>query len=285
MIRGTLLMLAAIVAVPLGAAAQAPSADTATAAPPSASDLAKKLANPISDLVSIPFQFNWDGGVGPNDDLRFLINVQPVVPMSVSAKWNVIGRFILPVLSQPALVPGGEPRFGTGDIALSLFLSPKEGSLVWGVGPIASLPTTTDPALGSGQWSVGPTAVVLKQKGAWTFGALAYQMWSFAATGDIEREAVDQTFVQPFVSCTSKSGVTLALSSETTANWEKESGERWTVPLILQVSKVTRLGPFPFSMGLAAGWYVENPAAGPKWKLRMTFTVLLPRAAPGGGGR
>jgi hypothetical protein len=288
MMRKTLVMLAAIVAVPLGAAAQAPSANTsapATAAPPSASDLAKKLANPVSDLVSIPFQFNWDGGVGPNDDLRFLINVQPVVPMSVSTKWNLVGRFILPVLSQPALVPGGEPRFGTGDIALSLFLSPKEDGLVWGVGPIFSLPTTTDPALGSGQWSVGPTAIVLKQKGAWTFGTLAYQMWSFAATGDIQRQDVDQTFVQPFVSYTSKSGATLTLSSETTANWEKESGERWTVPLILQVSKVTRLGPFPFSMGLAGGWYVENPGAGPKWKLRMNFAVLLPRASPGGGGR
>lgn len=284
----SLVMVAALVALPLATAAQEPPAGTgpsATAAPPSSSDLAKKLANPISDLVSIPFQFNWDGGVGPNDDLRFLINVQPVLPMSVSEKWNVIGRFILPVLSQPSLVPGCEPRFGTGDIALSLFFSPKEGGVIWGVGPVFSLPTTTDPALGSGQWSAGPTAIVLKQKGAWTFGALAYQMWSFAATGDVEREAVDQTFLQPFVCYTSKSGATLTLSSETTANWDKESDERWTVPLILQASKVTRLGPFPFSMALGGGWYVEDPGAGPKWKLRMSFTVLLPRASPRGGGR
>jgi hypothetical protein len=29
-------------------------------------ELAKKLSNPISDLVSVPFQFNWEQNVGPD---------------------------------------------------------------------------------------------------------------------------------------------------------------------------------------------------------------------------
>jgi hypothetical protein len=178
-------------------------------APPSAAELAKKLANPISDLVSIPFQFNWDEGVGPNDDLRFLLNFQPVLPMPVSEKWNLISRFILPILSQPPLVPGGDTRFGTSDITLSLFLSPKQGGLIWGFGPALTLPTTTDPFLGSGQWSLGPTFVVLKQQGPWTIGALANQLWSYASTGDVERQDVNQMFLQPFVAHSSKSGVTV----------------------------------------------------------------------------
>lgn len=264
---------------------QPASAPAAAAAAPSAADLAKKLANPISDLVSIPFQFNWEEGVGPNEDLRFVLNIQPVLPMSISEKWNVVGRFILPFVSQPALVPAAEPRFGASDIVLSAFLSPKQGNLIWGIGPVFSLPTTADPSLGTGKWSVGPTIVVLKQQGPWTVGALANQLWSFADTGNVDRDPVSVMYVQPFVARSSKSGVTVTLSSETTANWEAENGEQWTVPLILQVSKVTKLGPFPFSMGLAGGYYLEHPGSGPQWKMRMNFSVLLPRASPRGPAR
>lgn len=253
------------------------------AAAPSAADLAKKLANPISDLVSIPFQFNWDEGVGPTDGLRFMMYAQPVVPMSVSDKWNLVGRFVLPlVFSQPPLVEGGETQAGTGDIVFSAFLSPKQGKLIWGVGPVFGLPTTTNPYIGTGKWSLGPTAVVLKQQGPWTVGALANQLWSVGSASNVEREDVNQTYLQPFVAYGLKSGVTFTLSSESTANWKADSGQQWTVPLILQVSKVTRLGPFPFSMGAAYGYYVETPDGGPSWKLRMNFSVLLPRAAPRG---
>ena len=89
-------------------------------------------------------------------------------------------------------------------------------------------------------------------------------------------------FTQPFLAHTNHHAVTYTLSSESTANWKADSGQQWTVPLILQVSKVTRLGPFPFSMGAAYGYYVETPDGGPSWKLRMNFSVLLPRAAPSG---
>lgn len=251
----------------------------------SAEELAKKLANPISDLVSIPFQFNWNEGVGANDDLQFLLNVQPVLPMSVSEKWNLIGRFILPVLSQPPLVPGAPASFGTGDIVFSAFLSPKHSKLIWGVGPVFGMPTTTNPYLGSGKWSIGPTAVVLKQHREIVFGALVNQLWSFASTGDTERQSVNQMYLQPFLAYVTKTGVSYTLSSETTANWEADSGEQWTVPLIFQVSKVTKLGPFPFSMGIAAGYFLEAPEIGPKWKLRMNFVLLLPRTSPAAHAR
>lgn len=291
--KRTVLVLSAMLAQPFAARAQDPVAPAgaapaaaAASATPSAADLAKKLANPISDLVSIPFQFNWDQGVGPTDGLRFMMYAQPVVPMSVSDKWNLVGRFVFPlVFSQPPLVEGGETEAGTGDIVFSAFLSPKQGKLIWGVGPVFGLPTTTNPSIGTGKWSLGPTVVVLKQQGPWTVGALANQLWSVGSASNVEREDVNQTYLQPFVAYGLKSGVTFTLSSESTANWEAEDGQQWTVPLILQVSKVTRLGPFPFSMGAAYGYYVETPDGGPSWKLRMNFSVLLPRAAPRGPAR
>jgi hypothetical protein len=241
-------------------------------------NLAKQLSNPIADLVSIPFQFNWENGVGENNDIKSVLYVQPVIPFSISKSTNMILRFILPFASQPAgIAPGSEPVSGTGDIAMSLFFSPKKSKLIWGVGPIFGLPTSTDPRLGSGKWSAGPTVVVLKQLGGWTIGGLANHLWSYADTGDIERSSVSTSFVQPFAAYTTKKAVTFTLQTESTYNWEAEAGQRWTVPLNFLVSKVTRLGPFPFSVQGGGGYYVESPQGGPDWRLRIGFTLILPR--------
>lgn len=243
--------------------------------------LAKQLSNPVADLVSIPLQFNWENGVGPDEDLRFIMNFQPVVPFTLSESWNLIGRWIMPYVSQPVLGPGLEPASGFGDIVASAFFSPaKSTQLTWGIGPVLTLPMTTNPLLGSGKWSAGPTAVVLKQSGPWTYGALVNHVWSFANTGDVDRADVNQTFIQPFLARTSASAVTFTLQSETTANWEAASGEEWTIPINFLISKVTKLGPFPFSVAGGAGVFVEQPAGGPEWKLRTAFTLILPRPKP-----
>jgi hypothetical protein len=186
---------------------------------------------------------------------------------------------ILPFINQPSLAPGASSTSGTGDMLLSGFFSPtKPRGAIWGVGPVIALPTTTDPFLGSGKWSAGPTAVVLKQAGQWTYGALANHLWSFANTGDIERHEVNQTYLQPFLSYTTKSAASFSLSTEASRNWEAADGEEWTVPINLSASKVTRLGPFPFSIAVGAGYYVEQPEGGPEWKFRLTGTLILPRA-------
>ena len=250
----------------------------AQAQPASQEDVARQLANPIANLVSIPLQLNWEQGVGPDDDLRFVLNFQPVVPFTLNERWNLIGRLILPFIGQPALVGGGQPSSGTGDIVLSAFLSPTESPrAVWGVGPVFGLPTTTDPALGSGRWSMGPTAVVLKQSGPLTYGALVNHLWSFAQTGNDDRADVNQTYIQPFLSYTTPTAVTYGISAESSANWEADT-DHWTVPIFVQISKVTRLGPFPFSVGGAVGLFAAKPDGGPEWKFRMVGTLILPRS-------
>lgn len=146
-------------------------------------ELAKKLSNPISDLVSVPVQLNWEQGVGPNDQTRFIMNVQPVMPFSLSKDWNMIARVIVPFVSQPPLTAGGAPAFGVSDVFASLFFSPAgPGKFVWGVGPALSLPSTTIPTLGTEKWAAGPTVVILKQQGQMTYGVLWNQVWSFAET-------------------------------------------------------------------------------------------------------
>ncbi len=243
-------------------------------------ELAKQLANPIANLISVPFQTNWDQGVGSADDTRFILNFQPVMPFSMGEKWNLIQRVIVPYIGMPDLGAGLPAATGMGDILASSFFSPKESKhAIWGVGPAFSLPVSNEPTLGTRKLSIGPTFVILKQSGAWTYGALLNHLWSVA--GSNTRSDVNQTFVQPFAAYATPKGVTYTASSETSANWEAAGSETWTVPLIGQVSKVTRLGRQPISIGVGAGYYFESPTGGPQWKFRALFVLLFP-AAPGG---
>jgi hypothetical protein len=237
-------------------------------------ELAKKLANPISDLVSVPFQFNWEQNVGPNEETRFILNVQPVIPFSISSDWNMITRVIVPFVSQPPLFEGGTPAFGVSDVLASFFFSPKAGELIWGVGPAVSLPSTATPTLGTGKWSAGPTVVALKQVGPWTAGALWNQVWSFS--GNDSRNDVNQMFLQPFVAYQANRTVTITLQSETSANWEVDD-DRWTVPINVLVSKLSTFGVFPASYQFGFGGFAAHPEVGPSWKVRGAIVILLPR--------
>jgi hypothetical protein len=243
-----------------------------------AADLAKKLNNPVSDLVSVPFQANWNAGFGSDDDTQFLLNIQPVVPFTLNKEWNLIVRTIIPVLGQPPLTPGESATFGMGDILGSVFFSPSNTKkFIWGIGPALSLPTGADPALGSETWSGGPTFVILRQHGGWTYGVLWNQIWGFADAGDSDVADVSQMFTQPFLAYTNKRAETFTINSEATTNWEAPSGEEWTIPIIFMYTKLAKFGPFPAAYQVGIGDYVESPDVGPSWKLRATFTLLLPR--------
>src|SRR5262249_26075637 len=176
--------------------------------------------------------------------------------------WNLIGRWIMPYIAQPASLGSSA---GYGDITASAFFSPSQSTrATWGVGPVLSLPTTTDPTLGSSKWSAGPTFVVLKQQGAWTYGMLWNQLWSFASTGSPDRPEVSQGFFQPFLAHSTRTGATLTIQSETTANWlAPNEDDTWTVPINVIASKVTRLGPFPFRVAGGGGAYPVSPPRRP----------------------
>ena len=130
---------------------------------PSAEELAKKTQNPVADLVSVPLQSNFNFGAGAHHNkMIYVLNIQPVIPISISEDWNLITRTIMPIINQPSLFPtfGGSVHSttgtGLGDINPTAFLSPaRPGELIWGVGPTMTLPTATDRDLGSGKWRRG----------------------------------------------------------------------------------------------------------------------------------
>jgi hypothetical protein len=269
---------ACVVILAAGLGVLAPSIAEAQQAQPSSAEsaeLAKKLSNPVSDLVSVPFQFNCEANVGPSELTRFVLNVQPVMPFSLNEDWNLIARLIMPFVSQPPLSQGDSAASGISDITASFFFSPnKVSSFIIGVGPAVVLPSTSEPTLGSGKWSAGPTAVVLKQTGPWTYGALWNQVWSFS--GDPNRTDVNQMFLQPFLAYQATQTVTLTAQSEMTGNW-KADNQKWTIPINFLVAKLSSFGVFPASYQIGFGAFPVHADVGPSWKIRGAIVILLPR--------
>jgi len=171
-------------------------------------ELAKQLQNPVASLISVPFQNNFEFNLGPNDDgFRYTMNFQPVIPVSLSKDFNLIIRTIVPIISQDDVIPGTS-QSGLGDIVQSFFFSPKKpvGGLILGFGPVLLWPSATDDLLGSEKWGAGPTGLVLKQTGGGTYGLLFNHIWSYA--GEDDRTYVSSTFLQPFISYTTKTKTT-----------------------------------------------------------------------------
>ena len=239
-------------------------------------ELAKKLANPIANLISAPLQLNYDQNIGSKEEgSQWLLNIQPVIPFSISEDWNVITRTILPLVDKDDIPVQGIGASGLGNIAASQFFSPKAltAGWTWGVGPVWLLPTATDDMLGSDKWGLGPTGVALKQQGSWTYGALANHIWSFAGPSD--EPDINSTFLQPFLAYVTSTHTTFSINTESTYDWENEE---WSVPINFMVAQMLKLGKLPVQISLGARYWVDAPESGPEgWGGRFQFTFIFPK--------
>lgn len=241
-------------------------------------DLSKKLSNPVARLISVPFQFNWDGKVGPRDaGSRATLNIQPVIPFSLNSDWNVISRTILPVVAQQGIFPGAGSQAGIGDIVQSLFFAPAKpgpSGLIWGAGPVFLLPTGSDRLLSAGKWGAGPTAVGLVQRGPWTIGMLTNHIWSFAETRGNAR-TVSASLLNPFISYAAAQQWTISLSADASYDWVSQD---WTIPVTASVSKLVTIDKQPISFSVGARYYATSPSGAAKgWGARASVVFLFPK--------
>ena len=289
--RRTFLAAAAVVAfIPLTSQPQQPPAETGA--------LQKATQNPVAGLISVPIQSNTNFGVGPFSRNQNVLNIQPVIPLNVSQSWNMIIRWITPIVWQPAPgtanlevfgidldtpayfaaqdVQAHAGVFGFGDVTPTFFFSPaKPHKLIWGAGPMFALPTATGKVLGQGKLSVGPSLVALMQPGPWTIGGLVNNIWSVAGPSD--RADVKQMLFQYFINYNLKKGWSISMSPTITANWQASSGNAWTVPLGGGVGRVFRLGYQPMNASVAFFGNAVHPISGSPWGMRLQISLLFPK--------
>jgi hypothetical protein len=242
-----------------------------------ASELAKKTQNPVSDLISVPFQNNTTFNAGPDEDKTVnVLNIQPVYPFALDENWNVISRTIFPLIYRPSFGYGTDETYGLGDINQTFFVSPrKPGKVIWGVGPTMTFPSSTDDTLGTQQFSAGPAAVALTTSGPWVYGALANHQWSVA--GPRGREEVNMTLIQPFVNYNLKDGWYINSAPIITCDWSRDDDHKWIVPVGAGVGKIVRLGKLPVNISVGGYYNVEAPKEAGDWTLRTQFTFLFPK--------
>lgn len=242
-----------------------------------AAELAKKLANPVAALISVPLQYNYDENYGPEDEgSKSVLNIQPVVPISLNDNWNLIVRTIVPIIDQQDIPAKGESESGLGDVVQSFFFSPKApvGGWILAAGPVGLYPTASEEVLGGEKWGAGPTVLALKQTGPLTYGFLANHVESFA--GEDDRGDISATFLQPFTSyIVQKTKTTFGLNTESTYDWEAEA---WSVPVNLTVAQLLKIGPQIIQVSVGARYWAESPEGGPEdWGFRAQLTFLFPK--------
>lgn len=258
--------------------AQTTEAPATGAGAASEQDLAKATQNPVGDLISVPFQDNLDLGIGPFDRARNTLNIQPVVPLALNARWSLINRLILPLAWQPDVGADSGGTFGLGDTSATFFIAPsKPGAFIWGIGPALLLPTATADVLGTGKWSVGPSVVGLLQPDPWTFGVLANNVWSVFGDGD--RAGVNQLLLQYFINYNLPKGWYLTSAPILTANWKADS-DRWVIPFGAGVGKIFKLGRQPLNGSVSAYYNAVRPDGAPDWQLRAQLAFLFPKGKP-----
>jgi hypothetical protein len=242
-----------------------------------ATELAKKTQNPVSDLISVPFENNANFNAGPDDKVLNVLNIKPVVPVKLTDNWNLINRAIIPLISQPGVdgTPVGRKN-GLGDITYQGFFSPnpKPGGPIWGIGPQIQLPTHTNSRLGNQRWAAGPNFVLLSMKGKVVKGFLLSQVWDITNSKD---DDISMMTLQPFYNHNFGKGWYAVANPVITADWEADGSDQWTVPIGGGVGRVMHWGKQAVNLRAEAFGNVVRPTNGSDYNIQLTMQFMFPK--------
>ena len=238
--------------------------------------IAKKLANPIANMISVPLQYEFSRGVGRNQGgSEQTLLFQPVMPINLGGGDTFIVRPIVAGVREVSVQgASGQPYSGYGiaNVTIESFYAPNtNSSWIWGVGPYAVSPSGNSGKFGSQQTGAGVTGVVLNRHGPWTYGLLGYQSWEVG--GNPAFGTQNNLYGQTFLAYTNKEALTISANMEALYNYDTR---RTSNPLYVGASKLTVIGGVPFSFSAGPMYYVSNTPGGPSgWGARATATVVI----------
>ena len=247
--------------------------------PAKADGLAETGTNHVGNLIQLQMQDAYSWSSYESSGYSNAAIVQPVIP--VKLPWQAVPLMISrTTVSAYVTTPDlGAPigrEDGFGDIfQLSVFL-PKldtKGVLI-GFGPVLSIPTASNDFTGSGKWEAGPAAIYFNSRTkGWQWGALGWQIWSFA--GDDDREGVSKLSAQPILTRHFDEGwYAGTVDVPWTYNWKTSN---WVIPLGLKVGKVTKIGKQPVNLFAQEYGSPTNDGASPKGSFKVNITFLFPQ--------
>src|SRR5208283_724367 len=255
--------------------AQAQQASTPAPSPTSgmtAQELAISVHNPFEDFVKVPIQSTTGFQLGPHHKVGDSVNVEPLLPFSLNADWDLFAR---PSLTF-TYAPTPREQSGLEDLEISFALSPaKNGTWVWAVGPIFDFPTASSSELGTGRWSAGPTAALVYSEGPWLNAILTDQLMSFA--GNRERGSVNQTYIEPMISYNFESGWYADVDPAITYDWTADIANAWLIPMGADIGKAFKMGSQDLSLQIGAYDLLKRPDDAPQWIMRVSATFLFPK--------
>jgi hypothetical protein len=272
-------------ASPAPASADAASPDAAAVAARQ-KELIKQSQNPVGNLGVLPIQANFYYGQGLYQRTQTVTNIQPVIPIALNKRWNVISRTIVPIIDLPSSLPpsqcnstlGCPTLTGVGDIQQQTYFTPaKPATVTWGAGPIFQF-ATASPNLGpvgSHQTAAGVNAVGLIMPGNFVMGALVTQLWSIGGSSPTN-PAVNSMLIQPFVNYNFGKGWALSTAPNITANFSATPGQAWTVPLGFGLTKTFVLATTPMQFGIQYYSNIVKPNLAPSTQLKVVLSFLFP---------
>jgi hypothetical protein len=239
-------------------------------------DIAKKLANPIANMISVPLQYEFSRGLGRNQGgSEQTLLLQPVMPFNLGGGDTFIVRPIIAGAREISVQNAAGQSFsgyGIANVTLESFYAPNtNSSWIWGIGPYAVTPSGNSGKFGSQQTGAGVTAVVLNRDGPWTYGALAYQSWNVG--GNPAFGTQNNLFGEPFVSYTNKDAWTFTAQMQAQYNYD---AHRTSNPLYAGISKLEVFDGVPVSFSAGPISYLSNTPGGPSgWGGRATVTLVI----------
>ena len=235
-------------------------------------------------------------------------------PKGINEDWNLINRVIYNVASapldqdklddlnfdSPGTPPGhvnpgaGAPVLvdlasgrttGFGDMYYVGLFSEKDpirldngAKFVWGLGFDVGLPTATEDVLGTGKWTVGPSALAVYLGEKWKGGALLTNYWDVA--GDSDRDDVRLSNLQYLYYYSLDDTTSIGAGPNIIADWEQSGGDRFTVPVGIGINKTVNFGKLPVRFGIEAMYSAHRPddIPGVRWDFRFYAIPVVPSA-------